>query len=135
MASAPARTRRAIALLARAYVSSHQRIERETRPEGNLMRLALLSRFAIGAIATLVSACSSNPNDAAQQPRVTVTQAAPGPAVIAWQPAGAQLVRVYRGSTAGDGYTESLMWSIAASTNNSLPSGVQYGVMPPGGTI
>ena len=83
-----------------------------------------------------VVACDRNPYDATQQPRVTVANSnVVSSVVISWQPSGAQLVRVYRGATAGDGYTANLMWSIAASAKNSLQSGVQFGVAaPPGGT-
>lgn len=72
-------------------------------------------------------ACDSNPYDAAQQPSVTVAQQnGVAQVVISWQPEGAQLVRVYRGATAGDGYSDDLMWSIAATGKNSLRSGVTY---------
>lgn len=95
----------------------------------------LRRQAAIPVLVVLGAACDVNPYDPAQQPRVTVTQVAPGPAVtIEWQPAGAQLVRVYRGSAAGDGYGDSLVWSIAAVTKNSLPSRVTYGATPTGGT-
>jgi hypothetical protein len=81
------------------------------------------------------AACSINPHDPAQQPRVTVVQAAADPAVtVHWQPEGAQLVRVYRGPVAGDGYGDSLMWSIAATDANGLQSGVAYGASPAAGT-
>ncbi len=88
---------------------------------------------ATGLLALLAAACDRNPYDPAQQPRVTVTVRA-GVPVIEWQPSGAQLVRVYQGATAGDGYGERLMWSIAATTRNSLASGVAYGAAPAGGT-
>jgi len=81
------------------------------------------------------AACSINPYDPAQQPRVTVAQAAADQAVtIHWQPEGAQLVLVYRGPVAGDGYGESLMWSIAATADNGLQSGMAYGSSPATGT-
>ncbi len=83
-------------------------------------------------VSLVVVACDRNPYDAAQRPRVTIGSAT-APVVISWQPAGAQLVRVYRGSAAGDGYTTSLMWSITASSMNSLLSGVSYGAVAPGG--
>ena len=87
-----------------------------------------------GAIGFAVAACDVNPYDASQQPRVSV--AASATPVISWQPEGAQLVRVYRGTTAGDGYTAALVWSIAATSSNSLRSGVSYGASAPtGGTI
>lgn len=88
----------------------------------------------MAAIGLALAACDVNPYDATQQPRVSV--AAGAPVVISWQPEGAQLVRVYRGSTAGDGYTSALVWSIAATSSNSLRSGVVYGASAPtGGTI
>lgn len=93
----------------------------------SVMRTAIALLLAMG--------CDSNPFDATQQPVVAVTQGAvAGDVTISWQPSGAQLVRVYRGATAGDGYTESLMWSIAATTQNSLVSPVRYGVAASGGT-
>lgn len=83
----------------------------------------------------LALGCDSNPFDATQQPVVAVTQGSvAGDVTIAWQPSGAQLVRVYRGATAGSGYTETLVWSIAATTPNSLVSGVRYGATPSGAT-
>jgi hypothetical protein len=92
----------------------------------------LLFFAALGILAT---ACDSNPYDPAQVPRVTITRLdGSGTIGIEWQPAGAQLVRVYRGSAAGDGYTDQLMWSVAATSQNSLRSGIAYGVSPTGGT-
>ena len=96
--------------------------------------LADRPRCAAALLVMLAAACDVNPHDPAQEPRVTVTQGAAGSPIIAWQPAGAQLVRVYRGARAGDGYGPDLMWSIAASTKNSLASGVSYGAAPIGGT-
>lgn len=88
------------------------------------------------ALLLMLAACDVNPFDPAQQPTVSITGASlPTTVTISWQPAGAQLVRVYRGSTAGDGYTSTLVWSIAATTVNSLPSGVVYGTTPSGGRI
>lgn len=95
----------------------------------------MLSRLAIPLLVVSATACDTNPYDPAQQPRVTVSRPAGGSTVvIEWQPAGAQLVRVYRGSVAGDGYDDRLMWSIAASARNGLTSGVPYGASPSGGT-
>lgn len=98
--------------------------------------LRLSSARALCALPALLVtlACDSNPFDAAQQPSVKVTAASASAVVIQWQPAGAQLVRVYRGSTAGDGYGENLMWSIAASSKNGIASSVQYGALPSGAT-
>lgn len=89
-----------------------------------------------GITALLCVSCRINPFDSAQVPAVTVTLQSGAAPVISWTPAGAQLVRVYRGATAGDGYTTALVWSIAATAKNSLASGVTYGTAsPPGGTI
>ena len=79
----------------------------------------------------LFAACDSNPYDATQRPRVSVVTAAVP--VISWTPQGAQLVRVYRGVVAGDGYGASLWWSIAATSKNSLQSGIAYGATSPAG--
>jgi hypothetical protein len=80
-------------------------------PGGSRGRISALANHWRRAIITLVvsltTACDINPYDHTQEPKVTITQAAVGPAVtIEWQPAGAQLIRVYRGSVAGDGYTD-----------------------------
>ena len=87
-------------------------------------------------LAPYVASCDVNPFDAAQVPRVTVSSgAAAAKVVIAWQPAGARLVRVYRGASAGDGYSEALVWSIASTGSNTLASGIEYGTASPvGGT-
>lgn len=78
----------------------------------------------------LAAACSTPPYDASQRPTVTVTVAAS--VTISWEPAGAQDVRVYRGTTAGDSYTPDLMWSVESVSENSITSGFLYGVMPSG---
>ena len=79
-------------------------------------------------IACFLFACDSNPFDAAQVPQITVTPVIAIPVVrFAWQPAGAQQLRVYRGATAGDGYTDALVWSIVATGSNTLVSGLEYG--------
>jgi len=87
------------------------------------------------ATAWAASGCDANPFDPTQQPQVVVTAGAgrSSTVVVSWQPAGAQLVRVYRGATAGDGYTPGLVWSIAATSANSLTSGVIYGTASPTG--
>lgn len=96
-------------------------------------RSVALPLFGVFALA---SACTANPYDPSQKPVVAANTTSTAPHLtITWQPAGAQLVRVYRGSVAGDGYGESLMWSIAANSSNSLASGVLYGhASPSGGT-
>ena len=83
----------------------------------------------------MLTGCDRNPYDESQRPVVNVSTAQSS-VVINWQPEGAQLVRVYRGAVAGDGYTAELVWSIAATSKNSLRSGVSYGVTSPtGGNI
>jgi hypothetical protein len=97
--------------------------------------LTMRPRLFCAALAMVASACDSNPYDPAQAPRVTITRPDGGGTIrIEWQPAGAQLVRVYRGSAAGDGYTDQLMWSVAATSQNSLASGIAFGTSPTGGT-
>lgn len=88
----------------------------------------LVRRFALAATAILAIACDVNPFDRTQVPRITVTPVIAAPlVVIAWTPTGANLVRVYKGTTAGQGYGEALVWSIAATSGNSLMSSVEYG--------
>ncbi len=101
-----------------------------TRPRPQHWRMALALTLALGA-----ASCDANPFDAAQQPQVAVAAGAgkSSTVVISWIPAGAQLVRVYRGATAGDGYSPNLMWSIAATSANSLKTGVIYGTTTPVG--
>ena len=101
-----------------------------TRPRQRCGRLALALMVAL-----VVNACDANPFDPAQQPQVAVTAGSgkSSTVVISWQPAGAQLVRVYRGAAAGDGYTANLMWSIAATSTNSLTTAVLYGTTTPVG--
>jgi hypothetical protein len=95
-----------------------------------------VTRTVLAAVlAMFAAACDRNPYDPAQQPRVTVAPVDGGATIaIEWQPDGAQLVRVYRGTVAGDGYTDQLMWSLAATSRNSLASGVRYGAVPGGST-
>lgn len=89
----------------------------------------------LATIVLLTAACDVNPFDAAQVPRVAVTTGGgAGPVIITWQPDGAQLVRVYRGTQAGDGYSATLVWSVVATGENTLQSGLRYGAAtPPGG--
>lgn len=97
-------------------------------------RFATARRCAIALLAGAAAACDVNPDDPAQRPTVTVTQTPASGVAIGWHPEGAQLIRVYRGASAGDGYDVNLMWSVAATTQNSLRSLVSYGVAPSGGT-
>lgn len=86
--------------------------------------------WLVVAVACL-AACDANPFDPAQQPVVSVSVADGAPR-IAWAPDGAQLVRVWRGAQAGDGYSEALMWSIGATDGrNGIAAPVTVGVVPP----
>lgn len=88
----------------------------------------LVRRCALVVAAVLAIACDVNPFDRTQVPRITVTPVIAAPlVVIAWTPTGANLVRVYKGTTAGQGYGQDLVWSIAATSGNSLMSSVEYG--------
>lgn len=82
-----------------------------------------------------VAACDSHPYDASQTPVVRVSMASGAP-VASWTPGGAQLVRVYRGAQAGDGYGPMLVWSVASPTaGNTISTPVTVGVTPPGATV
>jgi hypothetical protein len=97
-------------------------------------RYASLVQRLIPAIAVLLLACDSNPYDPRQVPKIRVTPVLAAPIVsFAWEPAGAALLRVYSGTVAGDGYSATLVWSIAATSGNSLESGVEYGTTRPAG--
>lgn len=80
--------------------------------------------------------CSGDDFDTAQVPVITVTPVLALPIVkFSWTPDGAQLVRVYKGTTAGSGVGPTLVWSISGTSTNSLVSGIEYGTNPPpGGT-
>lgn len=86
-------------------------------------------------ICVFTLACSSHSFDNTQVPVVSVNVSTTAPPQISFQPNGAQLVRVYRGASAGDGYTTSLVWSIAATSKNSLTSSITYGTVPSGGNV
>ncbi len=103
------------------------------RSEGSL-RVVRATCMTTLACVVLLTACDVNPYDASQVPQVRVTPTVGASrVVISWQPEGAQLVRVYAGSVAGDGYTTTLVWSIAAIGSNTLVSGVDYGALTPTG--
>lgn len=91
--------------------------------------------FAPLVCSVLVTSCSDDSFDRSQVPRITVTPVVALPLVrFSWEPAGAQELRVYRGTVA-DGNAGNLMWSITATGTNTLASGVEYGDEPPrGGT-
>jgi hypothetical protein len=86
-------------------------------------------RFAaVLAMFASVMACDTNPFDATQVPKITITPVVALPlVVIAYEPQGAALIRVYRGTVAGQGYGEDLWWSVAATSGNSLPNRIEYG--------
>ncbi len=87
------------------------------------------------ALVAALAACDSHPYDARQAPVVSVSTAS-GAAVVSWMPGGAQLVRVYRGAQAGDGYGPALVWSVASPTyGNTIAAPVTVGVTPYGATV
>ena len=82
----------------------------------------------------MLGACSDS-FDKSQVPRITLTPVVAAPlVVIRWEPAGAQQIQVYRGTVA-DGSAVNLVWSISATSTNSLVSGVEYATNPPPGGI
>lgn len=86
------------------------------------------------ALALLI-ACDSNPFDDAQVPKITITPVIALPLVrIAWTPAGAQQIRVYKGTVA-NGQSDLLVWSITGSGKNSLVSSIEYGTTNPVGGV
>lgn len=90
----------------------------------------------VAMASVLLLACNSDDFDQSQVPVITVTPLVTLPIVkISWTPEGAHLVRVYKGAQAGTGVGPTLVWSISASSTNSLQSGIEYGTNPPpGGT-
>lgn len=99
------------------------------------LRLPGRSLRLVPALAVLL-ACDGNPYDKTQIPLITLTPVVAAPLItIAWQPAGAQQVRVYKGTVA-NGQSDLLMWSITGTGKNSLVSGIEYGTTnPPGGGV
>jgi hypothetical protein len=81
-------------------------------------------------------ACDSNPFDASQVPQIRITPVVAAPLVtIAWTPAGAQQVKVYKGTVA-NGQSDLIVWSVTGSGQNSLVSGIEYGTTnPTGGAV
>ena len=85
--------------------------------------------------AALLMACDSHPYDAAQVPVITITPLVALPTVsIGWTPAGAQMVRVYKGTVAND-QADLVVWSVTGTGLNTLVSPIEYGsTNPTGGT-
>jgi hypothetical protein len=91
------------------------------------MNTLLRRAGALACVCTVIS-CDVNPYDASQRPTVTVTVGgAEAPVRIGWQPADAQVVRVYTGT----GDTGALVWSVSATGANTLVSGLAYGEASP----
>jgi hypothetical protein len=92
-----------------------------------------MTRGLAVVLAFALLGCDVNPYDATQRPVVTVTVGGAGaPLRIGWQPAGAQLVRVY----AGTGDTGTIVWSVSATGANTLVAGLAYGDSAPvGGSV
>ncbi len=81
--------------------------------------------------------CDVNSFDQAQVPMVSVSVESGAPPVFSWTPDGAAIVRVFRGTEAGDGYTPAFVWEVgkgAGVGENGLRSPVVYGVVPAEGT-
>jgi hypothetical protein len=99
------------------------------------MRLPLLARVLPACVVVLL-ACDSNAYDATQVPKITIAPVIALPVVkISWEPAGAQTLRVFKGTQA-TGAADLLMWSITGSGKNSLVSGIEYGnTVIPGGAV
>lgn len=95
-----------------------------------------LYRVIITAICiVLLHACATTPYGGGQKPIVNVIKGyVPD---ITWQPAGAQLVRVYVGQEYEiiTGYGPGLVWSIAAQTTNGIQPPVSYGTVPPNASL
>jgi hypothetical protein len=87
-------------------------------------------------LAALLMACDSSPFDASQVPVIRITPVIALPTVtIAWTPAGAQQVRVYKGTVAND-QADLVVWSVTGSGPNTLVSPIEYGASnPAGGTV
>lgn len=103
-----------------------------------IQRLSIRATQRAGMLSlALCLACDSNPFDQAEVPQITVTPVFALPIVrFSWTPQGAQLVRVYKGRVAGDGYGPDLMWSLAATGKNTIQSGIEYGTtVAPGAAL
>jgi hypothetical protein len=94
------------------------------------LRISGRAAVLVPALAGLL-ACDGNPFDKTQVPIITITPVIALPLVsIKWAPAGAQQVRVYKGTVA-NGQADLLMWSITGTGQNSLVSGIEYGSTNP----
>ena len=109
-----------------------------TTPYFSAMKMLRFSSRAIRVLPVMAGllACGGNAFDKSQIPVITITPVIAAPlVVIAWEPAGAQQVRVYKGTVA-NGISDLLMWSITGSGQNSLKSGIEYGTTnPTGGAV
>ncbi len=84
-------------------------------------------------VAALFLACDSHPYDASQIPVITITPLVALPIVsFAWTPAGAQQVRVYKGTVA-DNQADLVVWSVTGTSVNTLVSPIEYGSATPTG--
>ena len=99
-----------------------------------MLRSVLLATVVLTTALGTVG-CDVNPFDPAQVPMVSVAVADGSAPVISWTPAGAAIVRVYRGTEAGDGYTSAFVWEVGSAVDglNGLRSPMVYGEVPPEG--
>ncbi|SEH08200.1 hypothetical protein [Candidatus Venteria ishoeyi] len=88
----------------------------------------------LSGLLLLLNGCIAvNPYNEDLQPLIQVQRE--GMPLIQWQPQGAQLVRVYQGKYEEDDNTlsgENLIWTLSATTDNSIQSPIRYGEIPPG---
>ncbi len=88
---------------------------------------------SLPAVAVLLIACDSRPFDASQIPVIAITPLVALPIVsFAWTPAGAQQVRVYKGSVANN-QADLVVWSVTGTSVNTLVSPIEYGSATPTG--
>jgi hypothetical protein len=97
--------------------------------ETHSFRIARTARaLAAGAALLAVTSCGGDDFDSAQLPQINITPVLTLPLVfIAWQPEGAGLVRVYKGASPNPGDVAATVWSITATSDNSILSGIEYG--------
>jgi hypothetical protein len=108
-----------------------QSMQKKERTE---MRFPGVRALTCVAVAAAMLACSeSNPFDDTQVPRIAVSPVLAIPVVtFSWTPAGAQQIRVFKGTTTSDD-PALLWWSITGTSKNSLVSSIEYGVLNPVG--